>query len=259
MNFHSTAQRPSPRETNPPLCSNASAAAASVSALQNRITPPFSLGQLYVAWEALKQQGGLYLIYGDIYATDLAQKLLARPLFSQTPVIVLDGNNSFNLYLYTRLAKHFARPPEQFLRLIKISRAFTCHQMVSLAQRTRQAAEKYHAGLVVVLGPLATFYDENVPLFETNKLFKKFQGILRDLANSGLKVLLACPEATIQQRSQYLEALKRGAAFRLACERHSTTQLGLRLERPEAFQQSWSLTSPSVIPLRHWRQPPLFH
>lgn len=224
----------------------------------SKLTPRFSLGQLYVVWEALKQQRGLYLIYGDTYATELAQKLLARPLLHHSSVIVLDGNNGFNWYLYTRLAKHFSRPPEQFLRLIKISRAFTCRQMLSLAEQTKRAVEKYHASLVVALGPLATFYDENVPTFEANKLFNKFQWTLRGLSHGGLQVLLACPEAAVKQRPHYLEAFKRLAVFQLACERRGPLELELRLERPEAFQQSWTLTIPATPPLRYWRQLSLF-
>jgi len=204
------------------------------------MAPRFSLGQLYAAWESMKPEGGLYLIYGEAYVMELAQKILSRPLVTRTPVVIVDGNNGFNLYLYTRMAQYFARRPDEFLRLIKISRAFTCHQMVSLAERVQKTAEKYHTPLVVVLDPLATFYDENVPLFEANQLFKKFESILRGLARSGLKVLAACPIPVAKQRRQYLETLKREAIFRLACERHNTAELMLHLERPEEFQQTWT-------------------
>jgi hypothetical protein len=218
----------------------------------------FSLGQLYLAWESMKQQGGLYLIYGEAYVLELAQKMLSRPLITRTPVVIVDGNNGFNLYLYTRMAQYFTRRPEEFLRLIKISRAFTCHQMVSLAERVQKTAEKYHSPLVVALDPLATFYDENVPLFEANKLFQQFQHTLRDLARRGLKVLMACPAPAVKQRPHYLEALKREAIFRLACERHNPAELLLRLERPEEFKQTWTLTSTSIAPLRYSRQLRLF-
>jgi hypothetical protein len=222
------------------------------------VAPRFSLGQLYVAWESMKQQGGLYLIYGEAYVLELAQKMLSRPLITRTPVILVDGNNGFNLYLYTRMAQHFARRPEEFLRLMKISRAFTCHQMVSLAERVQKTAEKYHSPLVTVLDPLATFYDENVPLFEANKLFKKFEYTLRDLARHGLKVLMACPAPAVKQRSQYLEALKREAIFRLACERHNPMELVLHLEQPEEFKQTWTLNAAPVVPMRYSRQLRLF-
>ncbi|MBZ5536910.1 MAG: hypothetical protein LAO31_13235 [Acidobacteriia bacterium] len=222
------------------------------------VAPRFSLGQLYVAWESMKQQGGLYLIYGETYVLELAQKMLSRPLITRTPVILIDGNNGFNLYLYTRMARHFARRPEEFLRLMKISRAFTCHQMVSLAERVQKTAEKYHSPLVVALDPLATFYDENVPLFEANKLFKEFESTLRHLARRGLKVLMACPAPAVKQRSQYLEALKQEAIFRLACERHNPMELVLRLEQPEEFKQTWALNAAPVAPMRYSRQLRLF-
>jgi hypothetical protein len=234
-------------------------AAALLPALKPSFAAPrFSLGQLYVAWESMKQQGGLYLIYGEAYVLELAQKMLSRPLITRTPVILVDGNNGFNLYLYTRMAQHFARRPEEFLRLMKISRAFTCHQMVSLAERVQKMAEKYHSPLVVALDPLATFYDENVPLFEANKLFKKFESTLRDLARRGLKVLMACPAPAVKQRSQYLETFKREAVFRLACERHDPMELVLRLEQPEEFKQTWTLNAAPVAPLRYSRQLRLF-
>lgn len=218
----------------------------------------FSLGQLYVAWESIKQRGGLYLIYGDTYVLELAQKMLSRPLLTRTPVVMVDGNNGFDLHLYTRMARHFVRRPAEFLRRIKISRALTCHQIVSLAERVQKTAATHHAPLVVMLAPLATFDDDNVPLFEANKLFHKFKRTLGDLARSGLKVLIACPEPTLKRRPQYLEALKRDAAFRLACERHSPTELMLRLDRPEPFKQIWTLTATTVAPIRYSHQLTLF-
>lgn len=222
------------------------------------VPPRFSLGQLYVAWESLKQQGGIYLIYGEPYVLELAQKMLSRPLLARTPVVVVDGNNRFNLYLYTRMAQYFARRPEEFLRRIKISRAFTCHQMVSLVERVEKAAERYQTPLVLALDPLATFYDENVPVFETNKLFKKMERTLRDLARHGFKVLLACSDPAPKQRPQYLEALKNTAIFRLGCRRANANELTLQLERPEEFRQTWTLSSSAVTPISYSRQLSLF-
>jgi hypothetical protein len=220
--------------------------------------PRFSISQLYTIWEAMKQRGGLYLLHGDPYVLELAQKMLSRPLLKRTPVVMVDGNNSFHLYLYTRMAQYFARRPEDFLRPIKISRAFTCHQMVSLMERVSKAAEHHHAPLVVVLGPLSTFGDENVPVFEANKLFKKMERILRDLAHRGLKVVLACPEIPQSRQQPYLESLKRNADFRLSCERPQSMELLLRLERPKQFQQVWTLPSNAPVPLRYSRQLMLF-
>ncbi len=222
------------------------------------MTPRFSLGQLYVAWESLKQQGGTYLIYGEPYVLELAQKMLSRPLLARTPVVIVDGNNSFNLYLYTRMAQYFARRPEEFLQRIKISRAFTCHQMISLIERVEKAAEKYQTPLVLALDPLATFYDENVPLYEANKLFKQLERTLRDLAHRGLKVLMACSEPPLKQRPHYLEALQNLAIFRLSCRRSGANDLTLRLERPEEFKQTWTLTSTTVTPTPYSRQLSLF-
>lgn len=222
------------------------------------VPPRFSLGQLYVAWESLKQQGGVYLIYGEPYVLELAQKMLSRPLLARTPVVVVDGNNRFNLYLYTRMAQYFARRPEEFLRRIKISRAFTCHQMVSLVERVEKAAEKYQTPLILALDPLATFYDENVPVFEANKLFRKLERTLRELAQRGFKVLLACADTAPKQRPRYLEDLKNIAIFRLGCRRAQADELTLQLERPEEFRQTWTLSSTAVTPIPYSRQLRLF-
>ncbi len=206
------------------------------------------MGQLYVAWESLQQQGGVCLLYGDPYVFDLAQKMLSRPLLARNPVIVVDGNNRFQIYLYTRMAQYFVRRPEEFLRLIKISRAFTCHQMVSLAERIEKAAQRYQTSLVLMLDPLATFYDENVPTFEANKLFQKFERTLSELSHRALKVLVACPEPTVPERAQYLQTLKRKAIFRLSCRRSNPRELALHLEKPEEFQQTWTLSAAPVAP-----------
>jgi hypothetical protein len=220
--------------------------------------PQFSLGEFYTAWDAVRPHNGIYLIYGDHCATELAQRILQRPLLARNSILIIDGCNDFSVSLYARMAQRFARPTEEYLRSIRMSRALTGRQMVALAERVLQVTEKHKASLVVVLGPLAAFCDERVSQRETDELFKQFQGALRRLAQSGLRLLLACPEATAKNRPQYLEALKQEAVFRLACERCGESRVLLHLEHPEEVRQTWALAPSFGMSVRYSRQMKLF-
>jgi len=78
-------------------------------------------------------------------------------------VRVLDGGNRFNAYKVARAA----RGRQDVLDRITVSRAFTCHQMLTLLESTPD-----HAGTFVILDMLRTFYDESVPAGERKRLLR---------------------------------------------------------------------------------------
>lgn len=95
-------------------------------------------------------------------------------------VIVLDGANRFNPYMASSFARKASIAPEGILKRIRIARAFTCYQMATLigeklpaflknAREDRQARRSW----VILLGPLTTFLDEDVPEREAGPLFER--------------------------------------------------------------------------------------
>jgi hypothetical protein len=99
-------------------------------------------------------------------------------------VILLDGANRFNPYVVSSFARNVLIPPEKLLRRIRIARAFTCHQMATLMGErlvsllhARTVGAIHESPLqrpwVILLGPLTTFFDEDVPEREVRPLFER--------------------------------------------------------------------------------------
>jgi hypothetical protein len=86
-------------------------------------------------------------------------------------VLAVDAANVFDPYRLVREAVPRGVPPRQALNRVRVARAFTCHQLVRLVQEelTRELAP---GSLVLILGPVSLFYDEQVPLAERRRLFQ---------------------------------------------------------------------------------------
>ncbi len=89
---------------------------------------------------------------------DLAAELAARG-----PLLVLDGGNRFNAY---PVARRLHDPTA--LERLQVARAFTCFQMQALLQSTATDGPA-----LLVIDPLATFNDENVPTSERQYTFHR--------------------------------------------------------------------------------------
>jgi hypothetical protein len=87
-------------------------------------------------------------------------------------VLVVDAANRFDPFGLVREGRARGLAPGEVLSRVQVARAFTCHQLVRLLQEelVRNLAP---GSLVLVLGPVSLFYDEQVPLAERRRLFKK--------------------------------------------------------------------------------------
>ncbi len=108
-------------------------------------------------------------------------------------VIIVDGANRFDPYIVSSFARRVLIPPERLLKKIQIARAFTCYQMTTLmGERLFDFLRKTHTcqqecGVpstygcdpslqkpwVIILGPVTTFLDEDVPEREVWPLFER--------------------------------------------------------------------------------------
>jgi hypothetical protein len=112
-------------------------------------------------------------------------------------VIVLDGANRFNAYTVSSFARRALIPPEKLLKSIRIARAFTCYQMATLMGeqlisllRREGATELLQRRWVILLGPLTTFLDEDVPEREVRPLFERSLRKIEGMASKGVPFLL---------------------------------------------------------------------
>lgn len=115
---------------------------------------------------------------------------LAAKLSLAGPLRVLDGGNLFNAYRVARAVRRQTALLEDALNGIRLSRAFTCYQMLALLAETPPGATP-----VLVLDLLCTFYDESVPLAETRRLLDLALSHLRRLAQHAPVVVSTRPPA----------------------------------------------------------------
>jgi hypothetical protein len=120
----------------------------------------------------LPSQARSAILWGDGSVAYMAVRTAAVAVGRGIPVAIIDGAMAFQVTPIAALAQARRVPPEHFLRHIHIARAFTCHQLATLlCERLDPLLAMHHVGLVIVLGPCTTFFDESVPFKDAFLLF----------------------------------------------------------------------------------------
>jgi hypothetical protein len=126
-------------------------------------------------------------------------------------VILLDGANRFDPYMVSSFARKALIPPERLLKRIRIARAFTCYQMATLMGerlvsllRQEGAAAPRQKPWVIVLGPITTFFDEDVPEREVRPLFERSLKGVEEMAMGGIPFFLFQPSVFSDSKRGYL-------------------------------------------------------
>ena len=94
--------------------------------------------------------------------------VLTAELALHSAVTVLDGGNRFPAYQTVRMLRRMTLDIVPAVKRIFVRRAFTCHQMLELLESTPTLSQP-----CIVIDLLASFYDENVPLPEVNRLLDR--------------------------------------------------------------------------------------
>jgi hypothetical protein len=106
-------------------------------------------------------------------------------------VIVLDGANRFDPYAVSSFARKESLSPETLLKSIRIARAFTCYQMATLmGEKLKSAIGQVRKPWVILLGPITTFLDEDIPEREVRPLFERSLKKVEILAEEGIPFFL---------------------------------------------------------------------
>lgn len=117
---------------------------------------------------------------------------------------VFDGGNRFDGYYVSRLARRLCSHPHAVLNRIRLSRAFTCFQLAELIENTPAGPEP-----LFVLDLLATFYDESVPLRDSERLLRTTIMHLKRLAAAGPVIVGARePRSLVKDRWMLLDQLQ---------------------------------------------------
>jgi hypothetical protein len=108
---------------------------------------------------------------------------------------------AFDVSAIAAIAQARRIPPERWLRHIYIARAFTCHQVATLlCARLDPLLASQAVGLIVLLGPCTTFFDENVPFKDALLLFRRLLSKIEALCTHGPLLLMAQPLDGYQRR-----------------------------------------------------------
>jgi len=139
-------------------------------------------------------------------ARDEAAVLIAR-LAVQGPVLVLDGGNRFAGYLLMQHLRLRMPNPMPAIQRVYVRRAFTCYQVAAMLDETPARPQP-----CILLDLLATFYDENVPLAEADRLLASCLRQVERLARSGPLLATLSPPPS-EDRLCLVERLCAAAQF----------------------------------------------
>lgn len=172
-------------------------------------------------------QPRLMLFWGAHTPTRTLLTALTALAAKNHPLRVFDGGNRFDGYFVARLARRFSErstgnganhgganhggtnaggaiDPHAVLSRIRLSRAFTCFQLAELIENTPPGADP-----LFVLDLLATFYDESVPLRDTERLLLTTITHLKRLAAFGPVIVGARePRSLVKDRWMLLDHLQ---------------------------------------------------
>ena len=116
----------------------------------------------------------------------------SRSMESEFSALWLDGNNSFNPFDLSEIARSFDIDPETILENVFISRAFTSYQFSWLIfRRLNEALENLEPEIIVITGITSTFMDSEVPDFESRNLFNSVFSELQNLQAEKESVLIS--------------------------------------------------------------------
>lgn len=196
--------------------------------------------------------GGVYkhqltVLYGGKVCKAVAERLCVR---SQLPAtdggfgaasVFIDGGNTFDVYHISEYATRLYLDRDEVLREIKISRAFTCYQLVNLiVDKLPMLLREENVELVVISNILDLFLDSEVDLKETKYTINFLSGVLTQLAREKkIAIVVTCPaqrnnnDVLLRQfltsRAQVvLKAEQNAREVRLTLEKHPNKQPATR-------------------------------
>lgn len=147
-----------------------------------------------------------FVVVAPHAATPQLFELSAR-LSTAGPLRVLDGGNRYNIYPVAAALRRQTADLHAALERITLARAFTCYQMLALLAQTPMQPIP-----TLLVDMLATFYDENVTLEESQRLLEACLPHLQRLSTvAPLVVSLKPPHSLASERNVLVDTLCRSA------------------------------------------------
>ncbi len=110
----------------------------------------------------------------------------------QKSIAVIDGSMRFNSYSVLKIATLLHLPAKDVLRRTHITRSFTAFQTeAAVTTKLVRFLQSTPCKLVIVLGLLDTYYDEQVKPNECQQSLQRVMHTFRELTKQNISVLLA--------------------------------------------------------------------
>ena len=159
-----------------------------------------SFGEVLSELSAYSRQ--FSLLYGEKACQAVAEQLCVRSQLSSdkgglgAASVFIDGGNTFDIYRVSNYARILELDRDTALRRIKVSRAFTCYQLVNLViEKLPKLLREEETGLVVVANLLDMFMDPEIDRVEATRTVNFLSGRLARLAREENMVLVVtCPK-----------------------------------------------------------------
>lgn len=146
-----------------------------------------------------------FLAIGTHALSNRMLQLISALALRQT-VTVLDCGNRSNMYAVAKLIRPYTSDPVSVMNHIRLSRAFTCYQVLAMIRATANNPPREP---LILLDLLATFLDEDVELKDSQRLLRHSLDILESMSHFAPVVISTRPiPAIAENRGVLMEQLK---------------------------------------------------
>jgi hypothetical protein len=175
---------------------------------------------------------GLTVYYGCQEMPRLSHYFLPRVLLQQKQVLYLDGANQISPLLIARFARERACEPAVFNRLMRLSRAFTCFQLMELILRIPRFLKAFPANIVVVTALPDLFFDEDVRELPARASFEHALEGLRALESLPIAISVFSDATSFKtRRTDFFRNLCKQANQVLKVEARADNELSFTCEK----------------------------
>jgi len=175
---------------------------------------------------------GLTVYYGYQEMPRLSHYFLPRVLLQQKHVLYLDGANQISPLLIARFARERGLEPAVFNRLIRLSRAFTCFQLMELILRAPKFLKTFSASILIVTAIPDLFFDEDVRELPARASFEHALEGLRQLESLPISTAVFSDATSFKtRRTDFFGNLCKHASQVLKVEAHSDNELSFTCEK----------------------------
>lgn len=182
--------------------------------------------------------GDFVVFYGSQTCHFFSELLCVR---SQLPTVegglgssavFIDGGNRFDPYMISENARLLGLEPEETLKNIWVSRAFTSYQLTSLITEKLPEVLKWVKPKILVISDIAALYcDSDIGLFEAKRTFNRVVCFLWNMAKERNLLLVVTSFSSTNRRKRLLEQYLLGRSDIAAKVEEGNPHVKLTLEK----------------------------